>query len=75
MVSCLFPLHAHAIHVSVRDGIVTLRGPVHDTSLIWVAERLVRGLEGVVGVESQLGGEAPGPVGPCPAERPPCPRA
>ncbi|MET9450489.1 CBS domain-containing protein [Streptomyces cinerochromogenes] len=68
VVSYLFPLHAHAIHVSVRDGIVTLRGPVHDTSLIWVAERLVRGLEGVVGVEPQLGGEEPGPVGPSPAE-------
>ncbi|WP_229882299.1 CBS domain-containing protein [Streptomyces alanosinicus] len=56
VVSYLFPMHAHAIHVSVRDGIVTLRGPVHDTSLIWVAERLVRGLEGVVGVETRLGG-------------------
>ncbi|MEV5875423.1 CBS domain-containing protein [Streptomyces sp. NPDC052101] len=54
VVSYLFPMHAHAIHVSVRDGIVTLRGPVHDTSLIWVAERLVRGLEGVVGVETRL---------------------
>ncbi|MFD8259784.1 CBS domain-containing protein [Streptomyces griseoluteus] len=65
VVSYLFPLHAHAIHVSVRDGIVTLRGLVHDTSLIWVAERLVQGLEGVVGVESQLGGEESGPVRPC----------
>ncbi|MFE9454421.1 CBS domain-containing protein [Streptomyces sp. NPDC006739] len=68
VVSYLFPLHAHAIHVSVRDGMVTLRGPVHDTSLIWVAERLVRGLEGVVGVEPLLSGEEPSPVGPCPAE-------
>ncbi|MFJ3235296.1 CBS domain-containing protein [Streptomyces sp. NPDC086787] len=68
VVSYLFPMHAHAIHVSVRDGVVTLRGPVHDTSLIWVAECLVRGLEGVVGVESRLRGEEIGPVGPCPAE-------
>ncbi|OLZ69059.1 hypothetical protein AV521_19815 [Streptomyces sp. IMTB 2501] len=56
VVSYLFPTLAHAIRVSVRDGIVTLRGPVHDTSLIWVAERLVRGMEGVVGVETRLGG-------------------
>ncbi|MFB6959701.1 BON domain-containing protein [Streptomyces sp. NPDC056309] len=57
----LFPLHAHAIRVSVREGIVTLRGPVHDTSLIRVAERLVRGLEGVVDVESRLSGATGGP--------------
>ncbi|MFJ2734448.1 CBS domain-containing protein [Streptomyces sp. NPDC087317] len=61
VVSYLFPLHAHAIHVSVREGIVTLRGPVHDISLIWVAERLVRGLEGVVDVESRLSGATGGP--------------
>ncbi|MGW4564589.1 CBS domain-containing protein [Streptomyces sp. NPDC004561] len=57
VVSYLFPLHAHAIHVSVRNGIVTLDGPVHDTSLGWVAERLVGGLEGVVGVEARLESE------------------
>ncbi|WP_249400042.1 CBS domain-containing protein [Streptomyces argyrophylli] len=68
VVSYLFPMHAHAIHVSVGDGIVTLRGPVHDTSLIWVAERLVHGIEGVVGVELQLSGEDSRPVGTCPAE-------
>ncbi|MGV9936614.1 CBS domain-containing protein [Streptomyces olivaceoviridis] len=68
VVSYLFPVHAHAIRVSVRHGIVTLRGPVHDTSLSWVAERLVHGMEGVVGVESQLRGEESGPGRPCPAE-------
>ncbi|WP_225830245.1 CBS domain-containing protein [Streptomyces sp. NK08204] len=57
VVSYLFPTLAHAIHVYVRDGIVTLRGQVHDPSLIWVAERLVRAVEGVVGVESRLSGE------------------
>ncbi|MET8453949.1 CBS domain-containing protein [Streptomyces sp. NPDC005209] len=66
VVAYLFPMHAHAIHVSVRDGIVTLRGPVHDTSLIWVAEHLVSGLEGVVGVESRLSGEESWP----PTDRP-----
>ncbi|BCM64768.1 hypothetical protein EASAB2608_00102 [Streptomyces sp. EAS-AB2608] len=53
--------------MAVRDGIVTLCGPVHDTSLIWVAERLVRGLEGVVGVESRLEAENSGQGGPRPA--------
>jgi CBS domain-containing protein len=63
VVSYLFPTVSHAIHVSVRDGVVTLRGRVHDTSLIWVAERLVRALEGVVGVESRLSGEDAAPSG------------
>ncbi|MFF8993740.1 CBS domain-containing protein [Streptomyces sp. NPDC014983] len=61
VVSYLFPALAHAIHVSVRDGIVTLRGPVHDTSLLWVAERLTRAVEGVVGVETRLTGTAAAP--------------
>jgi CBS domain-containing protein len=63
VVSYLFPIVSHAIHVCVRDGVVTLRGRVHDTSLIWVAERLVRALEGVVGVESRLSGEDAAPSG------------
>ncbi|MFJ7904720.1 CBS domain-containing protein [Streptomyces sp. NPDC096198] len=66
VVSYLFPKHAHAIHVSVRDGVVRLRGPVHDTSLIWVVERLVNGLEGVVGVESRLSCEGSGSDSPEP---------
>ncbi|MGW3151383.1 CBS domain-containing protein [Streptomyces sp. NPDC001177] len=57
VVSYLFPTVSHTIHVSVRDGVVTLSGRVHDTSLIWVAERLVRAVEGVVGVEARLRGE------------------
>ncbi|KUO06356.1 hypothetical protein AQJ67_02070 [Streptomyces caeruleatus] len=57
VVSYLFPALSHTIHVSVHDGVVTLRGGVQDTSLVWVAERLVRAVEGVVGVESRLGGE------------------
>ncbi|KUN89546.1 hypothetical protein AQJ66_04975 [Streptomyces bungoensis] len=63
VVAYLFPALAHAVRVSVRDGVVTLRGPVHDTSLIWVAERLVRAVEGVVGVETRLSGTAAGPGG------------
>ncbi|MGW3355148.1 CBS domain-containing protein [Streptomyces bungoensis] len=66
VVSYLFPAFAHAVRVSVRDGVVTLRGPVQDTSLIWVAERLVRAVEGVVGVESRLSGAAAGQGAPGP---------
>ncbi|MDC0765361.1 CBS domain-containing protein [Streptomyces sp. HD] len=65
VVSYLFPALTHTIHVSVHDGIVALRGQVHDTSLAWVAERLVRSVEGVVGVETRLGGED---IDPDPAE-------
>jgi CBS domain-containing protein len=61
VVSYLFPALSHTIHVSVHDGVVTLRGRVQDTSLVWVAERLVRAVEGVVGVEPRLGGEDTAP--------------
>ncbi|WP_255945620.1 CBS domain-containing protein [Streptomyces odontomachi] len=54
VVSYLFPAFSHAIHVDVHDGVVTLRGHIHDTSLISVAVRLVRAVEGVVGVEPHL---------------------
>ncbi|MGW7381733.1 CBS domain-containing protein [Streptomyces sp. NPDC054794] len=64
VVSYLFPTASHAIHVSVQDGVVTLCGRVHDTSLIWVAERLVRAVEGVVGVEARLSGEDAASDGP-----------
>ncbi|MFF2364769.1 CBS domain-containing protein [Streptomyces sp. NPDC058122] len=58
VVSYLFPGFSHAIHVSVREGIVTLRGHIHDTSLISVAVRLVRAIEGVVDVEPRLTSES-----------------
>lgn len=58
VVSCLFPAFSHAIHVNVNEGVVTLRGHIHDTSLISVAVRLVRAVEGVVDVEPQLSGES-----------------
>ncbi|WP_202919589.1 CBS domain-containing protein [Streptomyces adustus] len=61
VVSYLFPALGHTIHVSALDGVVTLRGKVHDPSLAWVAERLVRAVEGVVGVEARLGGEDASP--------------
>lgn len=68
VVSYLFPALSHAIHVAVHDGVVTLRGRVQDTSLVWVAERLVRAVEGVVDVESRLTGEDTAP------DRPETPR-
>jgi len=56
VVSYLFPALSHAIHVNVHEGVVTLRGDVHDTSLVSVAVRLIRAVEGVVGVEPHLTG-------------------
>jgi CBS domain-containing protein len=64
VVSYLFPAFSHAIHVNVREGVVTLRGHIRDTSLISVAVRLVRAVEGVVDVEPQLTGQSAGPDGP-----------
>jgi osmotically-inducible protein OsmY len=50
--------------VNVHEGVVTLRGHIHDTSLISVAVRLVRSVEGVVDVEPHLTGESAPPTGP-----------
>ncbi|MFB9350478.1 CBS domain-containing protein [Streptomyces heliomycini] len=57
VVSYLFPAVSHALHVNVHEGVVTLRGHIQDTSLISVAVRLVRAVEGVVDVEPRLTGE------------------
>ncbi|MEU1192953.1 CBS domain-containing protein [Streptomyces sp. NPDC005859] len=54
MVSYLFPLPNSSVRVEVRDGVVRLVGRVHDTSLIPVAARLVRAVEGVVDVDFDL---------------------
>jgi osmotically-inducible protein OsmY len=64
VVAYLFPALSHTIHVSVQDGVVTLRGKVRDPALGWVAERLVRAVEGVVDVHAGLGDPdtAPGPA-------------
>ncbi|WP_037868039.1 CBS domain-containing protein [Streptomyces sp. NRRL S-813] len=50
----LFPSPAERIHVKVSDGLVTLTGHIRDTSLVPVAARLVRAVEGVVDVECRL---------------------
>ncbi|MER6126877.1 CBS domain-containing protein [Streptomyces sp. NPDC001795] len=54
VVSPLFPAPVPAVRVEVRNGVVTLSGRVRDTSLIPVAARLVRAVEGVVDVEFEL---------------------
>ncbi|GAA2473586.1 CBS domain-containing protein [Streptomyces longisporus] len=56
IVSYLLPAPASAVRVEVRDGVVTLGGRVRDTSLVPVAARLVRAVEGVVDVEFALDG-------------------
>jgi hypothetical protein len=53
-VSYLLPAPASAIRVEVHDGVVKLVGRVRDTSLIPVAARLVRAVEGVVDVDFEL---------------------
>ncbi|WNO70278.1 CBS domain-containing protein [Streptomyces sp. AM8-1-1] len=54
IVPYLFPAPVEPIRVTVADGIVTLTGKIRDTSLIPVAARLVRAVEGVVSFECEL---------------------
>ncbi|MFF7654849.1 CBS domain-containing protein [Streptomyces sp. NPDC007983] len=61
VVSDLFPGLGHTIHVRVDEGVVTLSGQLGDTTLIPVAARLARTVEGVVDVECHF--RAPGQAG------------
>ena len=54
VVACLFPGPASAVRVEVRDGVVRLGGRVRDTSLVPVAARLARAVEGVVDIRFEL---------------------
>ncbi|WP_181803192.1 CBS domain-containing protein [Streptomyces shenzhenensis] len=54
VVSYLFPLPASALRVDVHEGVVKLAGRIRDTSLVPVAARLIRAIEGVVDVEFEL---------------------
>ncbi|MFJ9898345.1 CBS domain-containing protein [Streptomyces sp. NPDC091280] len=56
VVARVFPAPVGPIDVEVHDGVVTLTGQVRDTSLVPVVTRLVRAVEGVVGVECALSG-------------------
>ncbi|MGW4981733.1 CBS domain-containing protein [Streptomyces mirabilis] len=61
VVSYLFRAPSSPVRVQVHDGVVTLAGRVRDTSLVPVAARLARAVEGVVDVEFELTGPARGP--------------
>ncbi|MEV4426238.1 CBS domain-containing protein [Streptomyces sp. R-07] len=50
----LFPLSRQQVDVRVDAGVVTLSGEVRDGSLIPLAARLARAVEGVVDVRSEL---------------------
>ncbi|MFF4550168.1 CBS domain-containing protein [Streptomyces sp. NPDC001435] len=52
----LFGTQAEAVRIEVHDGVVTLRGRVHDTELIPLAAALARAVEGVVDVKCMLTG-------------------
>ncbi|MEU3980854.1 CBS domain-containing protein [Streptomyces sp. NPDC026672] len=54
VVSYLFPRPGSALRVGVHDGIVTLSGRMRDASLVPVAARLIRAVEGVVDVRFDL---------------------
>ncbi|WP_416975004.1 CBS domain-containing protein [Streptomyces sp. 4F14] len=54
VVAHLFPPPASELRVDVHDGVVTLAGRIRDSSLVPVAARLVRAVEGVVDVDFEL---------------------
>ncbi|MEU6549177.1 CBS domain-containing protein [Streptomyces sp. NPDC046915] len=54
VVDRLFPAPLEPIGVRVHDGVVTLTGRIRDSSLVPVAARMVRAVEGVVDVECDL---------------------
>ncbi|MEV5909030.1 CBS domain-containing protein [Streptomyces chartreusis] len=54
VVAYLFPMPGSAVRVDVLDGVVRLGGRIRDTSLVPVAARLIRAVEGVVDVVFEL---------------------
>ncbi|TWV56738.1 CBS domain-containing protein [Streptomyces misionensis] len=52
----LFPAPVEPLHVVVVDGVVTLTGKVPDGTRIPLAVRMIRGVEGVVGLDCHLTG-------------------
>ncbi|MFD0305985.1 CBS domain-containing protein [Streptomyces sp. NPDC127119] len=59
VVSYLFPPPSSSVWTEVRGGVVKLSGHVRDTSLVPVAARLARAVEGVVDVEFDLSAHEP----------------
>ncbi|AIV32710.1 CBS domain-containing protein [Streptomyces sp. MPA0124] len=62
IVGSRFPEGLGSVRVEVHEGVVTLTGRVPDTSLVPLAERLVRSVEGVVDVRCALTGPRHRPV-------------
>ncbi|MGY5052183.1 CBS domain-containing protein [Streptomyces sp. 900105755] len=54
IIPLLFPSRDSDVCVDVHDGVVTLRGETGDTSLVPVAARLLRAVDGVVDVDCVL---------------------
>jgi CBS domain-containing protein len=54
IVDVLFPAPIEPVHVMVTDGVATLTGRVGDSAQVELVTRLVRGVEGVVGVGCRL---------------------
>ncbi|MCZ4602745.1 CBS domain-containing protein [Streptomyces sp. Lzd4kr] len=54
VVAYLFPMPGSAVRIDVLDGVVRLGGRIRDTSLVPVAARLIRAVEGVVDVVFEL---------------------
>lgn len=63
VVAYLFPGPASGVRVTVTEGVVMLHGRVRDRSLVPVAARLVRAVEGVVDVRFDLEESDPRPGG------------
>ncbi|MGW7790479.1 CBS domain-containing protein [Streptomyces tricolor] len=59
IVDALFPAPVEPVQVVVTDGVATLTGRVRDADRVPLAERLVRGVEGIVGVDCRLSAAAP----------------
>lgn len=57
VVAYLFPEAGSAVRVEALDGVVRLGGRIRDKSLVPVAARLVRAVEGVVDVVFELDGQ------------------
>lgn len=68
IVAYVFPGEPSPVRVRVTDGMVTLAGRIDDTSRVPVVVRLVRSVEGVVGVRLDLDRPAQRPAVPPVAE-------
>ncbi|MCF3143455.1 CBS domain-containing protein [Streptomyces platensis] len=64
IVGRLFGDSSEGLEVTVTDGVVTFHGTIRDTSLLPVAARLVRAVEGVVDVAFDVTSPSPARTGP-----------